>query len=462
MIKLIVFDLDGTLVDSRDLHYQSFIRAIDEVNPEYTITHDEHQSTYDGLPTTKKLELLTKHKGLPRELYSKIWDLKQKYTQSIILESYTPDHRVCEILKSLKSLGYLVYIASNCVWKNLALIASRKGFLDHIDWMISNEEVRNPKPSPEMYLSCMLHAQVGPQETIIIEDSPIGKKSALLSGAHLLPVACPNDLTLSKVVEMIEKVQKMSLPVEALVKWQKPLTVIIPMAGLGSRFAKAGYSFPKPLIDVFGRTMIEVVVRNLNLDLSITTFIFVVRKQHYHDYDLKNLLDSIVPGCKIQIQEGDTEGATCSVLSAKELIDNDKPLLIANSDQFVEWNSSEFLYQMESADGGMATFESSHPKWSYAKLREDGFVSEVAEKKVISNHATVGIYYYKKGGEFIKYAEQMIKKGIKVNGEYYVCPIYNEYIQDGKKIKIANIQRMWGIGVPEDLDYFLNNYKGSI
>ena len=134
---------------------------------------------------------------------------------------------------------------------------------------------------------------------------------------------------------------------------------------------------------------------------------------------------------------------------------------MANSDQFVEWNSNEALYGFtaDDIDGGIVTFKATHPKWSFARIDDNGFVAEVAEKKPISDNATVGIYYWKKGSDYVKYAGQMISKDIRTNNEFYVCPVFNEAIEDGKKIKVKPINQMWGIGTPEDLEYFLNHYK---
>src|SRR3989344_1730241 len=127
----------------------------------------------------------------------------------------------------------------------------------------------------------------------------------------------------------------------------------------------------------------------------------------------------------------------------------------------MEWDSNEFMYSMiaDQVDGGVLTFENSHPKWSYARLDENGFLAEVKEKEVISNEATIGIYYWKKGSDYVKYAEQMIGKNIRTNGEFYVAPAYNEAIKDGKKFKIFHIDRMFGLGTPEDLEYFIKNYS---
>jgi dTDP-glucose pyrophosphorylase len=299
-----------------------------------------------------------------------------------------------------------------------------------------------------------------PKDTIIVEDSHIGREGAINSGAHLYPVKDAYELDKTKFMNMIKEFKQQTT--EKNIPWRnKKMNVLIPMAGAGSRFSSAGYTFPKPLIEVVGKPMIQVVVENLNVEAH---FIFLVQKEHYEKYNLKQLLNLIAPGCDIIQIDSVTEGAACTTLLAKELINNNEPLLIANSDQFVEWNSNECLYAFtaDNIDGGIITFEATHPKWSFAKIGDDGFVSEVAEKNPISNMATVGIYYWSHGSDYIKYAEQMISKNIRTNGEFYVCPVFNEAIQDGKKIRVKEINKMWGIGTPEDLHYFLENYKGRV
>jgi dTDP-glucose pyrophosphorylase len=296
-----------------------------------------------------------------------------------------------------------------------------------------------------------------PKSTIIVEDSHIGRQGAIDSGAHLLPVENSRDLTSYKVFSKMDEVDehghKQTIP------WRdKKLNVLIPMAGAGSRFAQAGYTFPKPLIEVRGKPMIQVVVENLNIEAN---YIFLVQKSHYEKYNLQSVLSILKPGCKIVQVDGLTEGAACTTLLAKEFIDNDEPLVMANSDQFVEWDSNNVMYSFtaDGIDGGILTFKATHPKWSYAKLDENGFVSQVAEKNPISDNATVGVYYWNKGSDYVKYAEQMIEKNIRTNNEFYVCPVFNEAIADGKKIRVKEISKMWGIGTPEDLNYFLENHK---
>jgi NDP-sugar pyrophosphorylase family protein len=237
------------------------------------------------------------------------------------------------------------------------------------------------------------------------------------------------------------------------------MKILIPMAGEGSRFSKEGYTFPKPLIDVNGKPMIQVVVENLDFDAE---YIFLVRKEHIKKYDgILGTLDQITDS-NFKIVEVDelTEGAACTALLAKEYINNDDDLLIANSDQFIEFSSENFktLKEMSNVDAIVYTFKAVHPKWSFVKINSRGFVTEVAEKNPISNIATCGIYWYRKGSDFVKYASRMIEKNVRVNNEFYIAPVYNELIQDGKKLIPFFVHSMWGIGTPEDLTYFLKNY----
>jgi len=232
------------------------------------------------------------------------------------------------------------------------------------------------------------------------------------------------------------------------------MNILIPMAGRGKRFEDVGYSFPKPLIDIEGKPMIQLIIENLNLTGK---HIFLCQKEHYEKYALNELLEMLSPNCEIIQIDGITDGAAVTALKAKELINNDEELIIANSDQWINWNPQHFLSFLRNndADGGIVTFISTHPKWSFVKLNEAGLITEVAEKKPISNIATVGIYYYKHGKTFVEAAEQMITKNIRTNNEFYIAPTFNEIIQNGGKIFHYPIAEMYGLGTPEDLQHFL-------
>jgi len=453
MNKLVIFDLDGVLMNSRELHYEALNRAIKQVtnSHNYIISREEHLSKYDGLNTTKKLQMLTQDKSLDIDYYDDIWKEKQKQTFELIpLAPKNPN--ILEIMHKLNLKGWKIAVASNSIRETVKLALMSMDVLQYVDYFVSNEDVFNPKPFPEMYWKCMTMMKALPKDTIIVEDSHIGREGALNSGAHLYPVkdAYELDVSFLDYVDSFNREEnKKNIP------WRnKKMNVLIPMAGAGSRFAAAGYTFPKPLIEVNGKPMIQVVVENLNVE---SHFIFMVQKEHYEKYNLKQLLNLIAPGCDIIQIDKITEGAACTTLLAKEFINTDEPLLMANSDQYLEWNSNECLYAFtaDTIDGGIITFKATHSKWSFAKVGDDGLVSEVAEKNPISDIATAGIYYWKKGSDYVKYAEQMIQKNIRTNNEFYVCPVFNEAIADGKKIRIKNIDKMWGIGTPEDLHYFL-------
>lgn len=456
-VKLIVFDLDGVLMDSRDMHYETLNTALANYDPKLIISREEHLAKYDGHPTNYKLKLLTKEKGLDPAAYNQIWRAKQDATQDAIFRWYKPDEKLEAILKTLKTKGYLLYCASNSIWLTVKNALTALGIIEYFDYFISNEEVRNPKPSPDIYFKCFQRANLTPQEVLICEDSPVGRRAALSSGAHLCPIENPDDLTLAKIETCIARINSMPpVPIQDLNSETRRVNIVIPAAGLGSRFANAGYTFPKPLIDVNGKPMIQVVTENIAIN---GRFIFIVQESHYDKYNLKYLLNAIAPGCVIVKTNGLTEGSACSVLLAKEHIDNDDPLIIANSDQYLEWDPRQFLYtcMTEGVDGCISTFTNSHPKFSYARTDENGLVVEVAEKKVISNDATTGIYFWKKGSDCVKYTEQMIAKNIRVNGEFYNCPVFNEAIQDGQKIRAVPAKSFWCLGTPEDLEHYLRN-----
>lgn len=236
------------------------------------------------------------------------------------------------------------------------------------------------------------------------------------------------------------------------------------MAGLGSRFATAGYEKPKPFIDVLGRPMIERVMENMNLPNS--RFILIGRKEHFNQESI--LIDQIktrYPNTELIGIDKLTEGTACTVLYAKKFIDNDDALLIANSDQIVDVNVNSFLEDCLSRnlDGSILTFKDleRNPKWSFAKTGNDGIVLEVKEKEAISSDATVGIYLYKSGKDFVNATIQMIIENDRVNNEFYTCPTYNYAINLGKKIGIFGIpmSAMHGIGTPEDLIKYLSLIK---
>jgi beta-phosphoglucomutase-like phosphatase (HAD superfamily)/dTDP-glucose pyrophosphorylase len=442
MIKLVVFDLDGVLLDFCEVHYEAFNNAIEDIaGKQFCISREEHDTFYNGRSTRSKLAILEKNKALSPALFEDIFVRKQELT-SIAVSRVSKSTVLYSILTRLRDEGYQTACATNCIRATLNAALDALGIRTLFTFTISNEDVSLPKPDPEIYQLCHRKAGVESNETLIFEDSPIGLTSARASGSNVVCVPTPSSLTEQFVMTSLT-----------------PITIVIPMAGNGSRFTKAGYTDPKPLIPVHDKPMISWVVDNLRVPGA--RFVFIIRA----DYppSCKEYLRSIAPDCSIIVVHKVTEGAACTVLLAKNQINNDTPILIANSDQFIEFDASEFVHSFltSGVDGKISTFDGNgHPKWSYAAVK-DGYVTEVREKDPFSDHATTGVYMWRRGSDFVRFAEQMISKNIRVNNEFYTVPVYNEAIADGLKITIESCKRMWGLGVPEDLEYFLTHFKSQ-
>lgn len=456
MIKAIIFDLDGVLIDAKEMHYQALNKALAEHG--FHINMDEHLTKYDGLPTLKKLKLLTKEKGLPERHYDNIWKRKQHFTLKYINENFTDDQRIISILDSLKKKGLKIVVCSNSIRESLKLMLSKKGFIDFLEFYLSNEDVVHPKPHPEIYLRAFVKLGLSPKECMIVEDSHHGRQSAFESGGYLCTVKNSGDLELKKIEDQIRKVNHLANYTINHPKWENSaLTVVVPMAGDGKSFKNAGYIFPKPLVDINNKPMIHWVIENLNIEAR---FVFLCKKEDINKYNLNYLLKYLVPDCTIIPIENNSGGAVKTILQAKDILDNDSPLLIVNSDQYIEWNSNEFYYKVfnDSCDGSIVIFESTHPMYSFVKVDENGLIIEVAEKKTISNNATAGIYFFRTGKMFIEYAQKMIEKQISINGEYFVCPVYNELIMDSKVIRPYNVEKVYSFSTPKDLEYFTKQF----
>jgi HAD superfamily hydrolase (TIGR01509 family) len=450
MRKLIVFDLDGVLLDSCDIHYDALNQALQEVVGR-TISKHEHETIFNGLSTRTKLSKL----GVFGDDAERVYKRKQELTQ-LAFEGLEPSDRLQDMMRGLTESGIRVVCASNCIRKTVELVLKKLGIYDSMDAVFSNEDVTHPKPAPDMYLRAMDATGHSPFETLIFEDSYVGLQAAVASKAGVHYVRNPADLTLGYVLS-------------AQPNLTKHVNIVIPMAGNGSRFANVGYKDPKPFIPVFGRPMISWVVDNLGVDASYT---FIIRKEFEQSYGSREYLNKLSPGCNIVTVDALTEGAACTVLLAREHIDNGNPLIIINSDQYIEFTDCEtafklvfdFLYNpaQHSVSGTISTFDGKrHPKWSYAKIDDAGLVTEVREKDPFSDHATTGLYMWRHGSDFVKYSKQMIVKNIRVNNEFYVVPVFNEAIADGCTFNIVGCDRMWGIGVPEDLELFLRDFRND-
>ena len=445
-IKAIIFDLDGVLFDGVDLHLTALNKALSYAGDKYVISSQD-EKRFNGLPTRVKLQRLTEERGLPQHMHETIWKQKQQIVLDVI-QNMERDGEKINVLKNLKAQGYKIAVASNSIRATVETVLVKKGLVEYVDFFLSNEDIDKPKPDAAIYTKCLQKLEMNPTECIIIEDSFVGKTAANASGCHVLPVRCPEDVTLDKIEQYIIYINNGGDT--------RKINIVIPMAGLGSRFANVGYKLPKPLIDVNGKHMIQVVVENLNINAR---YIFIVMKKHADEYNFDEILKEVTcDNYEIRSIDKLTEGSACTVLTVRDLIDNDAPLILANSDQYLDWNPYEFLVKSLGVDGVISCFEANHPKWSYAKVNDDDRVTEVAEKRVISNLATTGIYYFSSGRQFVRCADSMISKNIRTNNEFYNCPIYNEIIEESGDVRVHMCENMFGIGVPEDLEYYLKHH----
>jgi UDP-N-acetylglucosamine diphosphorylase / glucose-1-phosphate thymidylyltransferase / UDP-N-acetylgalactosamine diphosphorylase / glucosamine-1-phosphate N-acetyltransferase / galactosamine-1-phosphate N-acetyltransferase len=231
--------------------------------------------------------------------------------------------------------------------------------------------------------------------------------------------------------------------------------LVIPMAGQGSRFLKMKQSRRKPFIDILGKPMFIRVLDNLKSKLISSTQLVILPQDESEVLNFKNKFQAEL---NYNIITHETEGAACTVLQGLEALDVHSSLLVANADQIIDFSTEHFLnHCLESQlDGVILTMFANTDEWSYLKTDAEGLVTEVAEKKVISDQATVGVYYFKKTGDFITAAKQMINKNDRTNNEFYVAPVYNYLIAQNKKIGVYSIgsvhEKMFGLGTPEHLE----------
>jgi len=275
--RLFIFDLDGVLVDSKKIHYDALNKALSTVDKKYSISLDEQKEIFEGLTTNQKLQILTQTRGLPEYKYDLIW--KQKQLNSIsFFQELKPDTELINIFKIIKNNNIKICVASNSIELTVQTCLRSLGLIDFVDFYISNERGVAPKPSPDMYIKCMEKCGVSTSNTVIFEDSYIGRLGAFKSGARVVSIKNRKDLTIEKITDEIDK-------------QVKKINVLIPMAGEGSRFKAAGFDLPKPLIDVNGISMIETVYKNIGIAAH---YIFIAQKKTLINIKSKNIYQNFV------------------------------------------------------------------------------------------------------------------------------------------------------------------------
>jgi HAD superfamily hydrolase (TIGR01509 family) len=445
-----IFDLDGVLVEFKELHKYAFIQAWNECMPAYPINDEYHTAHLEARSTRQKLDVLATNFGI---IYDRqqVADRKQAITATL-LESAHTYQRTRLALEWAHTQGIPMACCSNSIRSTVLTSLAKIVPLSYFSLILSNEDVQHPKPHPEIYEHAVQLLGIPKESAIVFEDSAVGKEAARAAGLRVIDIVDAMDITTSFLLHSLAHRARPAI---------QHCNVVIPMAGLGSRFQTAGYTVPKPFLPVFGKPMFEWVISNIIPD-SLRPYVsvhIIVRQEHidrFRELNVHNYNLHTVPQL--------TEGAACTVLTVKDAINNDDPLVIANSDQYLDWDADNFYRCLSHPDydGVISSFyqpNSSDLRWSYANIDSEGHVTDVQEKKFIGPIATTGIYGWKRGADFVRDAETMIERNIRVNNEFYVCPVYNQSIARGAHIRTLHCEKMWGLGVPDDYEYFLQHYR---
>jgi HAD superfamily hydrolase (TIGR01509 family) len=445
-----IFDLDGVLVDFKTLHRDAFIRAWNTTYPKLSIDATFHAHHLEARSTNQKLDVLQAYFNIDVDK-PPVFKEKQAITLDMIgpMPIYS---KTREAILWAHEQGLILACCSNSIRSTVKTSLTKLVDLSMFKVVLSNEDVESPKPSPEIYQTAVRMLGADPDTTYVFEDSEVGKAAARGAGLKVIDIVDALDITPSLLRD---------ISLYGCRQEPAQINVVIPMAGLGSRFQTEGYTTPKPFLPMFGVPMFMRVVENIvpeTLRCKANVHI-IVREEHAPRFRELKTGENI----HIHTVEKLTEGAACTVLTVKTFIDNEFPLVIANSDQFLEWSAADFyrcLFHPD-FDGVISTFEqpnSTDLRWSYANINENGHVTQVAEKVYIGPLATTGIYGWKRGSNFVKDAERMIETNIRVKNEFYVCPVYTLGIERGLTIRTHTCSKMWGLGVPSDYEYFLRNY----
>lgn len=447
----LIFDLDGVLVEFRDIHINAYMQAWNSLHTQ-KITYEFHAAHLEARSTKQKIKICMEYFNLNDD-QTATFDSKQNITEGLL--AVAPVYqKTKDALQWALSSGHIISCCSNSI--RSTIISSLLKLVPSIDVfkvILSNEDVNQPKPNPEIYIEALKRLNITSSDALVFEDSIVGKAAAIAAGCRVISIVDALDIT-PKFMEYV------------ILHGIRPIApqfnVVIPMAGLGSRFQKGGYSTPKPFLPVFGIPMFKWVIKNIVPDNLIdrAQIHIIIRKEHLDQFmELKD--DDRI---KIHIVPELTEGAACTVLTIKEHINNDLPLVIANSDQYLEWDASTFYMSLfhPEWDGVISTFDQHDPtdlRWSYAQMDKEGCIKAVAEKEFIGPIATTGIYGWSKGSSYVSDTESMISANVRVNNEFYVCPVYNIGIEHGDRIRTHTCKKMWGLGVPADYELFLANFK---
>lgn len=431
--KKYLFDLDGVLVNTVDIQYDSTLKAISKyVN--INLTNDIESILRSTITTFKKLDYLIQKNIISNEQKVDIYNEKKKIADDKF-KNLKVDNEKVKLFSFLKHKSCIISVVTNGNRNSSKIILEALGLNDLVDLLISNEDVVNPKPHSEPYIKAISHFGGDLKDFIIFEDSEIGLIAANGTGCKVNQVKNVNDVN----IDLIKNLNNINI------------NILIPAAGLGSRFQKRGFKLQKPLIELGNKTLIDHAITSLDIEGN---YIFIIRKiDNNSNVELIKLLKSIKYDCKIIEIDYVTEGSASTCYLAKELINNNSELIISNCDQILRWNSKKYLEYSSNYDCSVLTYKSNENKNSYIKTDETNKGIEIREKEVISDNALVGVHYFKKGSDFIDSYEYIFKNKIKFKNEYYVSTVCNNLINIGKEVVNYPFQKdeiYYSTGTPED------------
>lgn len=456
-IRLVVFDLDGVLVESRDLHYEALNRALEEeAGAQYVISRDEHEHVYDGLSTNQKLQMLGVAKGLPRDLHKNVWTKKQEYTESLVKEVLLPSDNILNAITALKQMCLPVCVASNCIKSSVQTILTHVGLIQHVDVYLSNEDVDNAKPSPDIYQKACNIFGVDPSCTLVVEDSTKGFEAASRAGCHLLRVTNPNDVTASSVKSRIQELETLT----------EDVTVVLPLAGPYPEIWQARETPEMPIFlsDVGGESILEIVGKSLLSRRYITKYIFIVKESAANAFDIDSLCARAVNFAPLKIVKikTDTLSSIHSILQVPaEFIAENTPLLVADGHHLPVWRQGQSLDDLlgSHSDASLTAFQSIDPRFSYVRLNTNSrFNSDIRSKqgpnslievtmesRPSSNLACSGLYYFKQARYFLKAAEAVIQANQRWLGRFYTAQLFNKLVEDGLEAEALHLTNSWSL-----------------
>ncbi|KAI8914580.1 hypothetical protein EDD86DRAFT_244766 [Gorgonomyces haynaldii] len=359
------------------------------------------------------------------------------------------DNEWKHILGALHDDGYLLYCSSSKNYNHVLQLLNQHQITEYFSMVLSRDQIKKPKPSPETYYKCCLAAGLSTKEVMIIDASQDGKQSARASGCHLFK---PETVTLDAIKEQIQLINEFEGNNPVITVWQQHVQVIVPLAEHDDAFIKAGFA---PLVEVNGKLMLQNMVQNLNMSAD---FIFVVSHEMCEKYKLKYFLESLDENSKSKIVffEGKTPTVGAQVLACADVLDPNEPVIVTSCSQYLEWDSNAFLYALAnpSVDGGVLTFQNQHPRYAFVSLDERGWIVDADLHKPISLNACAGIFHFKKAKHLIKYTSTAVARGLDTVDRFGIVYAFREAVKDGKKIRNYQCRRMWELSSPKDVDYF--------